>query len=150
MDEQKIRQMIRQEISKSDGGGRFGLKNIPHHTHNGIDSLPVFTPIFSYAGGVAYDASNNVLPKGWTATHDATGDYTVVHNLGTFLYGVVAIAAQSTNEIVIPIVSTFQNEFSISWFDTSDTRQNTSFNFVLTQINNRASPLTNYETGGLT
>lgn len=40
-DEQKIRQIVRDEIRRSDSSSRFALKSIPNHTHNGTDSLAI-------------------------------------------------------------------------------------------------------------
>lgn len=41
MDEQKIRQIIRDELSRRDASSRFSLNSIPNHTHNGVDSLQI-------------------------------------------------------------------------------------------------------------
>ena len=41
LDENRIRQIVQDEMRRGDSGGRFGLKNIPNHTHNGVDSLPI-------------------------------------------------------------------------------------------------------------
>lgn len=41
LDENRIRAIVQEEIRRSDSAGRFGLKSIPHHTHNGVDSLPI-------------------------------------------------------------------------------------------------------------
>lgn len=38
MNDQQLRQIIRQEIEASNSSSRFGLNTIPRHTHNGIDS----------------------------------------------------------------------------------------------------------------
>lgn len=38
MDEQKIRQIIQEELKKSDNLSRFRVNSIPQHVHNGTDS----------------------------------------------------------------------------------------------------------------
>ena len=39
--EQKLRQMMREEIAKANASSRFQYGSIPHHTHNGTDSLQI-------------------------------------------------------------------------------------------------------------
>ena len=41
MDDQKIRQIVREEISRNSNGGRFGLNTIPFHTHDGTNSQKI-------------------------------------------------------------------------------------------------------------
>lgn len=38
MDENRVRQIIAEEIAKAASSGRFSLTSIPRHTHNGADS----------------------------------------------------------------------------------------------------------------
>lgn len=41
MDEQKIRQIVQQEIQKSGSNGRFSQSPLQRHVHNGLDSPPI-------------------------------------------------------------------------------------------------------------
>lgn len=158
MNEQQIRQLIQQEIRGNESRSRFGIQSVPYHVHNNIDAPTVFTPYGLYAGFVPSDGDANsilgcFLPSGWTLSTSSTGVYTVVHNLGTSLYAVVADASQSTNEKVAPVVAPDQtgNQFTISWFRCSDgTGQDTSFTFIVMQVNNRSATSANYFTNRLT
>lgn len=104
------------------------------------------SPTFTYAGFIPYDPLDPtlglVLPSGWTIEKYATGEFSITHNLGTELYSVVAVCAQSTNDIAIPVVNAFKNSVEIFWFDVGAV--DTSFFFTLTQINNRSMTQPNY------
>lgn len=39
--EQQIRNIVRQEMAKGSSASRFNVSNVPNHSHNGIDSLPI-------------------------------------------------------------------------------------------------------------
>lgn len=41
MDDKQIRKIVQEELKKSDKQRRFGMRNIPLHTHNGTDSPQV-------------------------------------------------------------------------------------------------------------
>lgn len=145
MDENKIRQIAREEASRTAALSRFSINSIPFHTHNGTDSNPISSPTIVYAGNVAYidtfvGSGQFYLPTGWTVVQTDTGVYTVTHNLGTLLYSCTASAVQSTNQIVSHIITPLANEVTFSWFESNAafTRLDTSFSFVLVQINNRA------------
>lgn len=144
LDEKRVRQMIREELARKDSSSRFQLNNIPNHTHNGVDSVPVVSPTFTYIGFVPYDVGadpllGTILPPGWSMSLIGGTTYTVTHNLNTLLYAVVAAPTQSTNEKVSYVLNPFRNSFEIIWFKTSnDAATTTSFNFILTQINNKS------------
>ncbi len=152
MNEQQIRQLIQQEIRGNETRSRFGIQSVPYHIHNNVDAPTVFTPYGLYAGFVPSDGDVNsilgcFLPSGWTLSTSSTGVYTIVHNLGTNVYAVVADASQSTNEKVAPVVASDQtgSQFTISWFRCSDgTSQDTSFTFILMQVNNSSTINTTY------
>lgn len=137
MNEQEIRNLIRQEIQAASSERRFQLSPVPQHRHSGgADGSPVFRPYQLFAGFVPYDGDlagilEVILPRGWGVTYNGTGDYTLTHNLGTALYSFVAVPNQSTNQVVSPVVETFKNEVAVGWFDSAGARQDTSFNFVL-------------------
>ncbi len=58
MNESDIRRIVQEEIQRTAGASRFGLKEIPRHTHDGVDSLAInqsnITPSVSVAGAVTY------------------------------------------------------------------------------------------------
>ena len=62
LDENRIRQIVQEEIRRSDSAGRFGFKNIPHHTHNGVDSLRIqennLIQSVSVSGNITFAASD--------------------------------------------------------------------------------------------
>lgn len=149
--EQEIRAIIQQEIRSSATSSRFQVKSIDQHKHNNIDSPATYSPVLTYIGFVPSDGNVNggleyILPKGWTLLYNGTGSYTITHNLGTMLYSVVVSATQSTNNVVAAVISPFANEFDSNWFLSSDaiTPTDTSFFFILTQINNKKSSLPQY------
>lgn len=156
LDENKIRAMIQEEIRRNESAGRFGFRNIPNHTHNGIDSVPVNAPTLSYAAYVPYDAGADpllgyMLPSGWTVVRQSAGSYLITHNLNTNLYSIVACAVQSTNEKVACVINPFSSAFEVNWFKLSDnSAADTSFNFTLTQINNRSVGQPVYKTLNIT
>lgn len=41
MDDAKIRQIVREELQRSQNAGRFGLNSVPFHTHDGTNSPKV-------------------------------------------------------------------------------------------------------------
>lgn len=146
---QDIEKMIRAEIRRNENRSQFSLQNSVLHTHNGLDSKPIFSPTIPYAGHVAYEdtftgSGQFFLPVGWTATQQSTGSYLITHNLGTLLYSFVASATQSTNEKVFPVVNPFDDAVEVNWFDINGAFTDTSFNFVLVQVNNKKSPLIQY------
>lgn len=149
---QELQQFIRQEIQKVATANRFQLTSIPRHIHNEIDSPLTFQPILNYIGFVPYDgnihgaALETILPTGWTVTKNSTGNYTVKHNLGTILYSVVASASQSTNVKVSTVTTANANDVTFTWWDENGVAQDTSFNFVLVQINNKKTTLPTYYT----
>lgn len=57
MDDNKIRQIVQEELRRSQSGSRFGIDAIPHHTHDGISSLKIkqsnIIPASSIVGAVS-------------------------------------------------------------------------------------------------
>ncbi len=41
MDEKKIRQIVQQELQRSNSAGRFNVNNVPFHTHDGVNSAQI-------------------------------------------------------------------------------------------------------------
>lgn len=158
MNEQQIRQLVRQEIQNSQNQGQFTVRNIPLHTHNGKDSPFVYSPTNIYTGFVPSDADLSgattsgfvFFPQGWKVSLDGgTLIYTVTHNLNTdfytvccSLYGPEAINAAIPNIVCLP------NEFTVLWQDSSLIAYQTDFSFQLVQVNNGIQTVPLYTTRG--
>jgi hypothetical protein len=58
----KIRQIVREEIAKSNASSRFAYNSIPQHTHNGVDSPQLkaenILPSVSVSGNITFSASS--------------------------------------------------------------------------------------------
>jgi len=85
-DEQKIRQIVRDEIRRSDSSSRFALKSIPNHTHNGTDSLAVkaddVIPACSIIGSVtlATEGQTYILSLNSSFTPQRVVAHSIVYN----------------------------------------------------------------------
>lgn len=59
IDENKIRQIVRDEIARNKGASRFDVQNIPFHDHNGINSPKVeagdLIPSTSMSGNITFE-----------------------------------------------------------------------------------------------
>ena len=155
MTPEQIKALIRQEMRTNDSSNRFRLNPTNRHIHNNTDAPFVYLPYQLYAGFVPYDGDVNgilesILPAGWAITYNGTGDYTITHSLGTMLYSFVAIPAQSTNQVVSPVASSFANQVDIGWFDSTSTRQDTSFTFILMLLQGNSSAFPSYTTNNTT
>ena len=74
--EQKLRQMMREEIAKANAASRFQYGSIPHHTHNGTDSLQIkagdIIPSVSVSGNISFSSSDTYtiyLNSSFTPSH---------------------------------------------------------------------------------
>ncbi len=61
MDEQKIRRIVQEELRRSAGDGRFGLRSVPKHAHTGNDGTPRIQatdilPSVSVSGSITFAA----------------------------------------------------------------------------------------------
>lgn len=152
MDEQKIRKIVQDEIRRSQGASRFGINQIPYHTHDGIDSNPVFLPTITYTGYVPSDGlvTNSpfvFLPSGWTVELQVGNIYKITHNLNTDFYTVMAcMTGPEANDAFTPLTVCQSNFFEIAWSFNSTLTLTTDFQFTLVQVNNRRSSLTTYST----
>lgn len=58
MDENKIRQIVREEMQRGSNASRFNLSNISNHKHNGVDSLRInaddLVPSTSVSGSITF------------------------------------------------------------------------------------------------
>ena len=56
--EQKIRQIVREELARKDDSSRFRLTSIPNHKHDGVDSLKIrqenIIPSVSVSGRITF------------------------------------------------------------------------------------------------
>lgn len=88
MDEQKIRQIVQDELRRGTNGGRFGLNTIPFHTHDGVNSQKIkaenVIPAASVTGtielateGATYSLklNSNFTPQQIVAHGIVTGTY---------------------------------------------------------------------------
>lgn len=124
---------------------QFSVSAIPNHLHDNIGSPKIsyknLTNIpseTSFGGSVASSGTATFLPKGWTSVRNATGDYTITHNLKLTNYSVTtnAIGPVPTSDILIGVFySIAANSFSLQFvFNNSSgvgTTANTAFDFIL-------------------
>lgn len=58
MDEQRIRKIVQDELRRSQGAGRFGINQIPFHTHDGTNSQQIkaenIIPSTSVTGSITF------------------------------------------------------------------------------------------------
>lgn len=105
MNSQEVTTLIRQELNNFANKAQFGVSPILHHKHTGGSDGPQINYASllgipnqqSYAGTVDSGGTAVLLPSGWSAVQNGTGDYTVSHNLGTVNYGVGATI--NTNDL---------------------------------------------------
>ena len=83
--EQKLRQIVQEEMRKSNSASRSGVNSISNHTHNGVDSLQIkqenIIPASSIVGTVSFEVVGTYrinlnaffTPKQITATGILTG-----------------------------------------------------------------------------
>lgn len=151
MDERKIRQIIQDEIKRSNAASQFQLRDVTRHTHNGVDSLSIFSPTITYTGFVPSDGDVNsvpfvFLPSGWSVelqTPDVTPIYRITHNLNTSFYSVMACQTGPEGATVIPITVCQTNYFDIAW-QNGPTITQQDFHFNLVQVNNKRNSLPTY------
>lgn len=70
MNEEKIRQIIRDEIDRSGNRDTYSVAQVPRHIHNGVDAPFAFTPSVTFAGFVlSTGIPTTPFPKGWLVHH---------------------------------------------------------------------------------
>lgn len=157
LDENRIRQIIQDEIKRNESSGRFGFKNIPFHTHNNVDSPSVFLPTITYTGFIPSDVSLSgattngfiFIPEGWTASLDIANIYEVTHNLNTDYYTVSAsLYGPEAPNALVPNIICLPNSFTILWQDYLLVSYQADFSFQLVQINNRNKAFPLYKAQG--
>ena len=140
----EINQMIQDGFTSFGQGQQYGVSNVGFHTHNGLDSPVLKTPVTSYVGYIGSDGSTGqIFPKGWIVSYSNVGgvnpQYTIVHNLGNSNYTVSAI---SYSKAYIPILYSlddnsspdygkYSKQVTLRWSDTSGTIQQNSFQFAI-------------------
>lgn len=107
-----------------------------NHKHLGADkSQKLLSSSVSYAGGIYTNGVAVILPTGWTSSKSAGNVYTIIHNLNSTSYGVVAIAINSNGQTYFHPYFVFNtNNFTVEFDDTSATAGATEWNFILTLI----------------
>lgn len=137
---------IREEIRRQNSLSRFQLTPVAKHVHNGGDSPFIYMPTVAYTGAISYSGRPyNILPfpSGWKIEKGSTnsGRYRITHNLGTTLYTVVVIQLKTTppnpDNAAGSVFNMGPKTFEVEWKRLgAATTVDTSFNFLLTQINN--------------
>jgi hypothetical protein len=88
-----------------------------------------------YIGSVtSAGAAGAIFPPGWSVVRNATGSYTITHNLNTMNYAMFPVATLSTPlaDGVIPNVNTKNAaDCTILWGAPSSSAANTAFDFAL-------------------
>ncbi len=83
MNREEIQQMINDAIRMHTNAQQFGVSQVALHTHNGIDSPVIKSPITSYMGQVSINGSAGpIFPTGWQVVSPSVGIYIITHNLG--------------------------------------------------------------------
>lgn len=97
-----------------------------------IITQTVFKRIFG--GGVASNGSvtHAIFPNSWSATKDATGEYTITHNLGTTEYVPIATCLEITST---PRIFNFEtvgaNTFTVTTWADDGTAADAAFWFLV-------------------
>lgn len=152
MNEERVREIIRQEIQQADSKNRFTLTPINSHTHDGINSPTAFQPIITYVGFIGTLGEAYYLPNGWSVTHPGTGEYhiTLPSTNDTL---VLAMSASAVNQNTPPLASfplyvvtiVDENTFGFTWYDgLTNTGLDVLFFFSFTIANNRSAQVPTY------
>lgn len=90
------------------------------------------TTITTKAGKIASaGTAGSVFPTGWTVSKTATGQYTVVHNLGSTAYAVVANPVDVSGSVVT--IGINSNSFVILITDLSGSATDSATDFIFSQ-----------------
>lgn len=160
INEIEIKRLVDQAVKDNDSRGRFNVQSIPKHTHNGIDSVPIYSPTHTYTGyvpadGIINNSSQTVLfPSGWRCSlieqvPQPEVTYAIFHNLNTNLFTVNVTQVTGTpitfQSSVIPVVAAADRAFLVFWWDFAlGEFVRANFHFQLVQPNNKVTPLTTY------
>jgi hypothetical protein len=145
MDEQRIRQIVRDEMGATGTRDTFNTLNIPRHVHNGVDAPTIFQPIMQYIGDIGYDGTVGLLPQGWLCEHVGTGLYRITHNLGTRNYSTVVSEILGPAVLIIPVVENFKNTIELSLLDpVAFAPADSSFVFTVTAVTNKSTNSPSY------
>lgn len=134
----QVRQMIQQEIHKSQQAQRFNLNSIPRHTHNGVDSPITFQPTFTYGCAVNKDGTPALLPQGWTSKRNGFGSYTITHSLGSLLYVPTISQYSQTNNLISQLLAG-TDTIGISWFEVAVGAVDSAFYMNVTIVNSKST-----------
>lgn len=150
MDEQKVRQIAKQEIVAHDSSARFSLNPIQRHTHNGVDSPPILSPIVTYIGIVS-PGFQAFLPKGWSIETSSTGVFTLRtdFSIGTTFSVVATTELAGIIPSIINVVVYAVNEIEFDIVDLAGSFLDAKFYFNITVINSRSLTLPSYNTTNL-
>jgi hypothetical protein len=139
-DEQKMREIARQEIQNAASKSQFAVRDVALHTHNGVDAPFAFQPQMVYAGLIIEDGTPALLPASWTVEHVSTGTYHIIHNLGVALGQYVAtVSPILSTSAPVPSVLPFPDLLEVTWYDTITAGfRDTTFQFIMLNTTNRA------------
>jgi len=123
MDDQKIRQIVRDELNRRDASSRFALKSIPNHTHNGVDSLPI--------------QANNIIPSSsvtGSLTLSAVQEYTIQLNASFTPQSILAygIATGDSGATAWRVISIGSAQLTPTFYLQDPTDAATPDNYVIT------------------
>jgi hypothetical protein len=150
--EQRMRDITREEIRRASGADQYGLNQTTFHTHNNLDSPPIFLPTLTYVGKIpavpVASGENYFLPQGWSVElFGASGEYRITHNLNTRDYAVVvqSFTSAAITQDTMPWVSIDSvNYFSVYWYDPTSADGRVPFFFQLTRFDNPAGSIPTY------
>lgn len=140
-DEQRIRQIVQDEIRAQGNRDTFSGFQTTRHIHNGVDAPYVYDSNALFAGVIITSEFPALLPKGWTITKVATGTCDVTHNLGEvnqIVWVASAIGAGGAT-LPVPIIVGDKNRIEFAWFDANAAAApiDTTFFFIGLQVNNK-------------
>lgn len=143
MDENKIRQIIQEEIRRNSNQIRFGISAVPQVRQSTTNISANPSSVVTYVASLGAVAA--IIPTGWSYEVIGTGDYLITHNLGTNLYSAV-VSPLTSGSLPIASVTPGPNSISVTWSraDGGGT-VDTAYQLIVSQINNRKLSYPKYD-----
>lgn len=151
MTPQEIKNLIQQEIVKSNNNNRFNVNAIPQQKINigNISNTP--SQVFTYIGLVSFSYISgrnfSTLPSGWVVQWQGNGQFELIHNLNTTLYSVVATANNANTAFAAATLTLSENTVFFNWYSSSNVPTDyvdTDFSFILVVVNNKKTSFPTY------
>jgi hypothetical protein len=132
MDENKIRQIVQQELQRSNNASRFAVNSIPQHTHDGISSPKIkaenVIPSTSISGRITFAQITDYtlkLNSNFTPSHislygmaySTSGSYTFTSSTQV---SALAGDVYSQGSTIYTVVSTVVNSYTIAMTGSSE------------------------------